>query len=145
MYGKRRVVLALVVAFDGSGSGGSGRRNPAGRSVLFVALAFVLAVPLVLLRSEGLLAVAGIAAALAVCSVRSFRPPRIDPTRLVTAVALAVMAIAAAIGPGLAKAAIAGGTDREASAAERLSDHAPVVVDYDLPQVVTSTGLRTPG
>jgi len=47
--------------------------------------------------------------------------------------------------PRLARAAIAGGTDREASAAERLSDHAPVVVDYDLPQVVTLTGLRTPG
>ena len=32
--------------------------------------------------------------------------------------------------PGLAKAAIAGGTDRAPSYAERLSDHAPVVVDY---------------
>lgn len=34
--------------------------------------------------------------------------------------------------PALAKAAVSGGTDREASAAERLSDHAPVVVDYDI-------------
>ena len=33
--------------------------------------------------------------------------------------------------PKLAKAAISGGTDREASYEERLSDHAPVVVDYD--------------
>ncbi|MGL5406968.1 MAG: exodeoxyribonuclease III [Propionibacteriaceae bacterium] len=34
--------------------------------------------------------------------------------------------------PGLAKRALSGGTDREASYDERLSDHAPVVVDYDL-------------
>lgn len=34
--------------------------------------------------------------------------------------------------PGLARSAVTGGTDREASAAERLSDHAPVVVDYAL-------------
>ena len=34
--------------------------------------------------------------------------------------------------PGLARAAVAGGTDREADAAARLSDHAPVVVDYDV-------------
>ncbi|MDO5533722.1 MAG: exodeoxyribonuclease III [Propionibacteriaceae bacterium] len=33
--------------------------------------------------------------------------------------------------PGLAGTAVAGGTDREASAAGRVSDHAPVVVDYD--------------
>lgn len=33
--------------------------------------------------------------------------------------------------PGLARAAIAAGTDREASADARISDHAPVVVDYD--------------
>ena len=32
--------------------------------------------------------------------------------------------------PGLARTAVAGGTDREASSAERVSDHAPVVVDY---------------
>ena len=32
--------------------------------------------------------------------------------------------------PGLAAAAVAGGTHREASAATRISDHAPVVVDY---------------
>jgi exodeoxyribonuclease-3 len=32
--------------------------------------------------------------------------------------------------PPLAKAAVSGGTDRDASYAERLSDHAPVVVDY---------------
>ena len=32
--------------------------------------------------------------------------------------------------PGLAKRAVAGGTDRPASAAERVSDHAAVVVDY---------------
>lgn len=35
--------------------------------------------------------------------------------------------------PGLARTAVSGGTDRESSAAERLSDHAPVVVDYDFP------------
>lgn len=35
--------------------------------------------------------------------------------------------------PGLARTAIRGGTDREASADARLSDHAPVVVDYDFP------------
>lgn len=33
--------------------------------------------------------------------------------------------------PGLARAAVAGGTDREAHSSVRLSDHAPVVVDYD--------------
>lgn len=32
--------------------------------------------------------------------------------------------------PGLARAAVAAGTDREASADARISDHAPVVVDY---------------
>lgn len=32
--------------------------------------------------------------------------------------------------PGLAGAAVSAGTDREASDAERISDHAPVVVDY---------------
>lgn len=32
--------------------------------------------------------------------------------------------------PGLARAAVAGGTDREPSADARISDHAPVVVDY---------------
>lgn len=32
--------------------------------------------------------------------------------------------------PGLAKRALAGGTDRSASYEERISDHAPVVVDY---------------
>ncbi len=35
--------------------------------------------------------------------------------------------------PGLARAAVAGGTDRPASYEARISDHAPVVVDYDLP------------
>lgn len=34
--------------------------------------------------------------------------------------------------PGLAGAAYAAGTDREASADARISDHAPVVVDYDV-------------
>lgn len=34
--------------------------------------------------------------------------------------------------PGLARLAVAGGTDREPSAEARVSDHAPVVVDYDL-------------
>lgn len=34
--------------------------------------------------------------------------------------------------PGLARAAVAGGTDREASYQARMSDHSPVVVDYDL-------------
>ncbi|WP_409484118.1 exodeoxyribonuclease III [Arsenicicoccus dermatophilus] len=34
--------------------------------------------------------------------------------------------------PRLARTAVTGGTDREPSAEERLSDHAPVVVDYDL-------------
>lgn len=34
--------------------------------------------------------------------------------------------------PRLARRAITAGTDREASASERISDHAPVVVDYDL-------------
>nr|NLI50563.1 exodeoxyribonuclease III [Propionibacterium sp.] len=34
--------------------------------------------------------------------------------------------------PGLARTAVAAGTDREADAALRLSDHAPVVVDYDV-------------
>lgn len=34
--------------------------------------------------------------------------------------------------PGLARQALAGGTDREPSASERMSDHAPVVVDYAL-------------
>lgn len=33
--------------------------------------------------------------------------------------------------PALARSAVRGGTDREASYEERLSDHAPVVVDYD--------------
>lgn len=33
---------------------------------------------------------------------------------------------------GLARRAVAGGTDRAASYEERMSDHAPVVVDYDL-------------
>lgn len=32
--------------------------------------------------------------------------------------------------PALARAAVAGGTDRDATYADRLSDHAPVVVDY---------------
>ncbi|MDQ7992895.1 MAG: endonuclease/exonuclease/phosphatase family protein, partial [Propionicimonas sp.] len=32
--------------------------------------------------------------------------------------------------PGLAKRAAGGGTDRAASYEERMSDHAPVVVDY---------------
>ena len=32
--------------------------------------------------------------------------------------------------PGLARTAVAAGTDREATASERMSDHAPVVVDY---------------
>ena len=32
--------------------------------------------------------------------------------------------------PGLARTAVAAGTDREASADARISDHAPVVVDY---------------
>lgn len=35
--------------------------------------------------------------------------------------------------PGLARAAVAAGTDREAAADRRISDHAPVVVDYHLP------------
>lgn len=34
--------------------------------------------------------------------------------------------------PGLAASAVAGGTDREETAAARVSDHAPVVVDYDV-------------
>ena len=34
--------------------------------------------------------------------------------------------------PGLARAAVAAWTDREASADARMSDHAPVVVDYAL-------------
>ena len=34
--------------------------------------------------------------------------------------------------PGLARTAVAAGTDREASADARISDHAPVVVDYAL-------------
>lgn len=34
--------------------------------------------------------------------------------------------------PGLARTAVAGGTDRAASAPARISDHAPVVVDYDV-------------
>ena len=34
--------------------------------------------------------------------------------------------------PGLARLALEGGTDREPSAQARVSDHAPVVVDYDL-------------
>lgn len=33
--------------------------------------------------------------------------------------------------PGLARAAVAAGTDRDAAADARISDHAPVVVDYD--------------
>lgn len=33
--------------------------------------------------------------------------------------------------PRVARAAVSGGTDREASYAERMSDHSPVVVDYD--------------
>ncbi|WP_040158171.1 exodeoxyribonuclease III [Nigerium massiliense] len=33
--------------------------------------------------------------------------------------------------PGLARAAVAAGTDRDATAEARISDHAPVVVDYD--------------
>ena len=33
--------------------------------------------------------------------------------------------------PGLARTAVAAGTDREASAEARISDHAPVVVDYE--------------
>jgi len=33
---------------------------------------------------------------------------------------------------GLARTAVGAGTDREASYAERISDHAPVVVDYDV-------------
>ena len=34
--------------------------------------------------------------------------------------------------PGLARTAVVGGTDREPSADVRVSDHAPVVVDYDI-------------
>lgn len=34
--------------------------------------------------------------------------------------------------PGLAKKAMTGAVDREASYAERISDHSPVVVDYDI-------------
>ena len=34
--------------------------------------------------------------------------------------------------PALARSAVAGGTDKDPSYAERISDHAPVVVDYDL-------------
>lgn len=34
--------------------------------------------------------------------------------------------------PGLAATAVAGGTDRDASYEARMSDHSPVVVDYDL-------------
>lgn len=34
--------------------------------------------------------------------------------------------------PGLARTAVAAGTDREPAADRRISDHAPVVVDYDL-------------
>lgn len=34
--------------------------------------------------------------------------------------------------PGLARRAVAAGVDREPSRAERMSDHAPVVVDYDV-------------
>ncbi|ABG95683.1 possible exodeoxyribonuclease III, C-terminal [Rhodococcus jostii RHA1] len=34
--------------------------------------------------------------------------------------------------PRLAQAAVAAGTDREPAADRRMSDHAPVVVDYDL-------------
>lgn len=39
--------------------------------------------------------------------------------------------------PALAATAVAGGTDRPATAPERISDHAPVTVDYDLDRLAT--------
>lgn len=47
--------------------------------------------------------------------------------------------------PRLAKAALVGGTDRDASYEERLSDHAPVVVDYAFPvPTTTATAAAKP-
>ena len=94
------VVLALVT--------GLGDGVPARRRVPLVLAALVLVVPLVLLRSEGLLAVAGIAAALGICSIRSLRPPRIDPSRAVTAVVIAGLGVASYRFDGRLAAAIKG-------------------------------------
>ena len=94
------VVLALVTGLaDGV---------PARRRVPLVLVAMLLAVPLVLLRSEGLFVVAGIAAAVGVCSLRSLRPLRLDLPRVVTAVVLAGLGIASYLVDGRLAAAIQG-------------------------------------
>ncbi|MDQ2678654.1 MAG: hypothetical protein M3Y51_07915 [Actinomycetota bacterium] len=94
------IVLALIA---GLADGVSARRR-----VPLVLAALLLAVPLVLLRSEGLLAIAGITAGLGLCSIRSLRPPRLDPSRLVTAVAIAGIGLAAYRFDGRLAAAIKG-------------------------------------
>ena len=94
------VVLALVSGLADS--------VPARRRVPLVLVALVLAVPLVLLRSEGLFVVAGIAAALGVCSLRSLRPLRLDLPRVVTAVVLAGLGVASYLVDGRLAAAIQG-------------------------------------
>ena len=94
------VVLALVTGLaDGV---------PARRRVPLVLVALLLAVPLVLLRSEGLFAVAGIAAAVGLCSLRSLRPLRVDPSRAVSAVVLAGLGVASYLVDGRLAAAIQG-------------------------------------
>ena len=94
------VVLALVAGLaDGV---------PARRRIPLVLAALVLAVPLVLLRSEGLFVVAGIAAAVGVCSLRSLRPVRVDLPRMVTAVVLAGLGVASYLVDGRLAAAIQG-------------------------------------
>ena len=94
------VVLALVT---GLADGVALRRR-----VPLVLAALVLAVPLVLLRSEGLFVVAGIAAAVGVCSLRSLRPFRLDVPRVVTAVVLAGLGVASYLVDGRLAAAIQG-------------------------------------
>ncbi len=94
------VVLTLVAAL--------GDGVPLRRRVPLVLAGLVLAVPLVLLRSEGLFAVAGIAAALGLCSIRSLRPPHIDPARALTSVALAGLGIASYLFDGRLAASIQG-------------------------------------
>lgn len=71
------------------------RPRPDLRGVAAVAGAAVATAALVMLRSEGMLAIAALVAVLATMSVRSIRPPRLDFRRLVPAGVIWIVAVGA--------------------------------------------------